>query len=169
MSAVWIIAVVAALIIAVGIFMYRRGSTGAGVTAQPPAVEPPSTRERLSEPAPVETQPPVVAEVEAPKPEALAEAEPVEAGPSEDELRAHLETRLQESERMLAELREVVGGSDVVAQQIGEGTLDVMGEGLEEVKTLAQRKKLSHAKDKGDALHAQLSLMLQSARRGQAP
>ncbi|UCF18276.1 MAG: hypothetical protein JSU87_09945 [Gemmatimonadota bacterium] len=169
MSAIWIIAGVVALIIAAGVFLYRRGSARAGATAERWEAEAPAITEGISEAEAVEARPPIADALEVSEPEAAVEPKAVEVGPSEEELGTHLEKCLQDSERMLAELREVAGRSEAVAQQVGEGTLDVMGEGLEEVRTLAQRRKLGHAKDKGDALHAQLSLMLQSARREQAP
>ncbi len=100
---------------------------------------------------------PVVPEP-APKPE-----------PTAKELRSRVEERLAEkSERMLGELRKAADHDDAVAQRVGAGTMEIVEEGLQEVRSLAERKKWSQAKDKAEALHAQLSLMLQSARREKA-
>ncbi len=106
--------------------------------------------------------------------EAAVAAEPVVAEqaakpePTAKELRARVEERLAESERILGELRKAAEHDDAVAQRVGAGTMEIVEEGLQEVRSLAERKKWSQAKDKGEALHAQLSLMLQSARREKA-
>lgn len=89
----------------------------------------------------------------------------VEAPPSEDELRARLEARLADSSRMLGELKAITsdGGEEPVAGSVG-----IIEEGLEEVRALAERAEWGQARDKCEALHAQLSLLLQGARREQA-
>jgi hypothetical protein len=43
--------------------------------------------------------------------------------------------------------------------------VEILADGLTEVKGLAQEEKWGQAKDKGEALRAQLSLMLQTQRR----
>lgn len=78
---------------------------------------------------------------------------------SEAELREQVASQLEDAKRMLGELKKA---------DIREEMVDIMEEGLKEVRGLADRKQWSGARDKGRALHAQLSLMLQSARRGKA-
>jgi hypothetical protein len=108
-------------------------------------------------------------------PEPFDEGEGAEAAqpelktvPSDEELRSRVQTQLEDSERILGELRQAVSQADGVAEPVSQDTLDIMEEGLQEVRVLAKRKDWSQAKDKGDALHAQLSLMLRSARREKA-
>jgi hypothetical protein len=104
--------------------------------------------------APVELSEPVVAEKVVAKPELSAE-----------ELRARVQSSLDDSERLLGKLRAIADEAESGSRPVDAGMLEIMKEGLEEVRSLAQKKKWSQAKDKGEALHAQLSLMLGSARR----
>jgi hypothetical protein len=93
-----------------------------------------------------------------------ATPEPAKAPPpSEAELRTRVEANLSESGQMLEELREHASGA--AAQPASSGTLEIMAEGLEEVRELAARKEWAQARDKADALHAQLKLLLQTVRR----
>jgi hypothetical protein len=118
--------------------------------------------ERASAPEAVAAQPaePVSGEAE-------GEAEPAaKAGATEEELRSQVEARLADSSRMLGELKDLAsGGGDL---GLSAGSVEIMEEGLEEVRALAVRREWSQAKDKCDALHAQLSLLLQNARRERA-
>ncbi len=68
---------------------------------------------------------------------------------------------------MLGELKQAEAGtaSDTSAS---DEMVNIIEEGLHEVRSLADRKQWCQARDKGQALRAQLSLMLQSARREQA-
>lgn len=86
---------------------------------------------------------------------------------SESELRARVKSQLEDSERMLGELRRLEVGAEGEAA-LDAGMVGIMEEGLQEVRALADRKQWSQARDKGQALHAQLSLMLRSARRERA-
>jgi hypothetical protein len=103
--------------------------------------------------------------------EAEAEPEPVEAVAESavaEDLSVRVEAQIEDSERMLGELRKVAGGiAEGTAPQIESGTLDIMTEGLQEVRALAKKKDWGQAKDKSQALHAQISLLLQTARRQQ--
>jgi hypothetical protein len=107
--------------------------------------------------------------VEEPEEPAEARAVGVEAGPglSEQELRSRVESRLDDSSRMLGELKKLASGG---GEELGlsAGSVEIMEEGLEEVQALAEREQWSQARDKCEALHAQLSLLLRSARREQA-
>jgi hypothetical protein len=104
--------------------------------------------------------------------EPAAEAAPAEPAapktPSKEELRSRVEAQLEDSARLLAELKEAASraGED---SPLSGGSVGIMEEGLQEVQALAQRKQWSQAKDKGEALHAQLSLLLQGARREKSP
>jgi hypothetical protein len=79
-----------------------------------------------------------------------------------------VEMQLDESARLLDELRaaasEAAEGSALNAE-----TVEIMEEGLQEIRALAARKQWGQARDKGQALHAQLTLLLQSARRENSP
>jgi hypothetical protein len=101
--------------------------------------------------------------------EAGAQSQPVVEAPPEVEPpaespRTQVERQLDESARLLEELRaaasEVAEGSPLNAESV-----EIMEEGLQEIRTLAERKQWGQARDKGKALHAQLTLLLQSARR----
>ncbi len=166
-----IIAVVAVVLIAAVIILRRKPSESggaservAGEVAAPPAEPKPSRREEA--PAPI-SRPAPAAEVESGVEEEAAEAAeavpPAKAEPTEAELRERVKSRLSESERMLAELREAAseGGGEAVAPEM----VEIMAEGLQEVRALADRKDWGQAKDKGEALHAQLALLLRTARR----
>jgi hypothetical protein len=114
--------------------------------------------------APVPSAEEVVEERSAPKPEP---AEPVKPRLSEDEIRSRLQLQLADSERMLKELKEATAVQEEGAEPNPlAGSVQIIEEGLSEVRSLAERKEWGHAKDKGEALHAQLALMLQMARRG---
>ena len=101
--------------------------------------------------------------------EAVAEepvepVEPPKPKPTDDELRARAEASLSESKAMLAELQGRLPEAQGVAQQVGPGTLEIMAEGLTEVQGLVDKRQWGQAKDKADALAAQLRLLLQTAR-----
>ncbi|UCC73316.1 MAG: hypothetical protein JSV86_01755 [Gemmatimonadota bacterium] len=172
MGVVWIaVGVVAVAIIAAFLLMRRRGvvttseSRAAAPVESTPQGEVEETAEIPGLRARVEAAREAEAAVSEPKPaEEVAPSE--KRRPSEKELRSRVEVLLEESGRMLGELRKAAEHDEVVAQQAG--MVEILEEGLQEVRTLAERKKWSHAKDKGEALHAQLSLMLQSARRERA-
>lgn len=101
------------------------------------------------------------------EPAAAAAAEPEKPRLSGEEIRSRLETQLADSERMIEELKEATPGDEEVVEGSDlAGTVRIIEEGLEEVRSLAKREQWSQAKDKGEALHAQLALMLQTARRG---
>jgi hypothetical protein len=167
----WIIVVVVAVVL-FAVFLLSRGR-GPRVTPEseaPVEEREPSEEEETAEIPELRAQ--VVArEAES---EAAVVAEPVvperaaKPEPTAKDLRSRVEERLAESERMLGELRKAAEHDDAVAQQVSAGTMDIVEEGLQEVRSLAERKKWSQAKDKGEALHAQLSLMLQSTRREKA-
>jgi hypothetical protein len=104
-----------------------------------------------------------------PEPAEAAEPEPVQiAQPTGAEIAERVRAQLDDSERMLGELTAAAEHAEGLAQQVDPGTLDIMKEGLQEVRTAIDRKDWSQAKDKGEALYAQLSMMLQSVRREQA-
>lgn len=126
----------------------------------PPEVSP-SAATRPAAAPPAEE---VVEERPAPKPEL---AEPAKPRLSEEELRSRLQLQLADSERMLKELKEVTTSEEQGAEPSPlAGSVQIIEEGLSEVRSLAERNEWGHAKDKGEALHAQLALMLQMARRG---
>ena len=103
--------------------------------------------------------------------EAVAEeapaAAPAKAIPAES-LRSEVEAQLEESARLLGELREAASSAEE-GSALGAGSVEIMEEGLEEIRALAERKQWGPARDKGKALHAQLTLLLQSARREESP
>lgn len=167
----WIIVVVVAVVLFAAFLLSRRGKAGAKPESEAPVEKPVPAEEAETAEVP-ELRAQVVARkaeaeaaavVEAVVPERVTKPEP-----TAKELRARVEERLAESERMLGELRKAVEHDDAVAQRVGAGTMEIVEEGLQEVRSLAERKKWSQAKDKGEALHAQLSLMLQSTRREKA-
>ncbi len=193
MNAVLIILAVIAVVVIAAVFIVRaRSATGragadeesteptaAKVSApeEAPAAPPEETRaaeaESVAEAEEPETRGPT--EVEARAEGRMADAgeatpevtvEPAKPAPSPEELRERVESRLTDSERMLQELRDAVSGAE--SPPVTLETVETMEEGLAEVHTLAEHKKWGQAKDKGEALHAQLSLLLQSARREQA-
>ncbi len=103
--------------------------------------------------------------------EAAAEETPV-AAPAKatpvESLRSEVEAQLEESARLLGELREAASSAEE-GSALGAGSVEIMEEGLEEIRALAERKQWGPARDKGKALHAQLTLLLQSARREKSP
>ncbi len=172
MDVVWVILVVVAVGIAAAFVVIRRSRAGRFEGAEERAeVEGAGTAAVRAPEPPVEVE--AAGPEAAPTPAAAPAREVAAAGRetkrelSEKELRSQVEARLRESERMLGELRKAAEHDAAVAQRVGAGTVGLMGEGLEEVRSLAERKKWSQARNKGEALHAQLSLMLQSARREQ--
>jgi ribonuclease E len=109
--------------------------------------------------------------VEPAETEAAAEDAPV-AAPTEEapavSLRSQVEAQLEESARLLSELREAAAGTEEGSASAG-GSVEIMEEGLDEIRALAERKQWGPARDKGKALHAQLTLLLQNARREASP
>lgn len=87
--------------------------------------------------------------------------------PSADELRERVESQLGEAGRMLAELKEAVEEKEGEAP-VDASMLAILEEGLQEVRSLVEKKRLDQARDKGEALHSQLALFLQTARREQS-
>ena len=97
--------------------------------------------------------------------ESAVEEEPV-AAPAVS-LRSQVEAQLEESARLLGELRESALGAEE-GSALDAGSVEIMEEGLKEIRALAERKQWGQARDKGKALHAQLTLLLQNARRGKS-
>jgi hypothetical protein len=185
-----IVAVVAVIAIAAVVIMRGRKSSATGVSESPaavaaPPVEPsvPPKREEPAEAAPVAESEAVedppkaveavaaaeVEEIEVEAPVEAAEPEPAPeevAQPSAEEISARVRTQLDDSKRMLGELTAAAEHAESPPHDLG--TLEIMQEGLQEVRTALDKKDWSQAKDKGDALYAQLSLMVQSVRREQA-
>jgi hypothetical protein len=168
----WIIVVLVAVVLG-AVLLWSRGRK-TKVTAEPGA---PVEGRELGELEKVSESPEPGAQVvtQEAEPEAAGVDEPpvvperaAKPEPTAKELRSRVEELLAESERMLSELRKAAEHDDAVAQRVGAGTVEIVEEGLQEVRSLAERKKWSQAKDKGEALHAQLSLMLHSARREKA-
>ncbi len=174
-----IIVAVAAVIIAVALLLWlrrlgaieppREGATGPPTPVSPPtgAAAPGGVEPKAATPV-AEAGAPSVPAAEGREEAAVgmgaAEVEPVRHVPSEREIREQVRTQLQESERMLSELK------DEAVEELSQsaGSVEVMEEGLQEVRALAERKQWNQAKNKGEALHAQLSLLIQSARREKA-
>jgi hypothetical protein len=75
-----------------------------------------------------------------------------------------VEAQLDESARLLEELRDAASGAEE-GSPVNAEAVEIMEEGLQEIRALAERKQWGPARDKGKALHAQLTLLLQSARR----
>lgn len=184
MSTIWLVGIVVAVVILAAVVVLRRRSVEAKsgevppqveasepvsvterpeVAARPPRAERPEVKEPIEEAAPprAEVTP---REVEAPQ---VAEP-PARPKLSGEELREQVTSRLADSERMLSELKEVSEASAGVETQPSVSSVAIMEEGLQEIRGLADRKQWEQARDKGEALHAQLSLLLQSARREQA-
>jgi hypothetical protein len=133
-------------------------------SGEPREAAPAVSHPAASRPAPVPSAEEVAEERPPAKPEP---AEPVKPRLSEDEIRSRLQLQLADSERMLKELKEATTAQEEGAEPSPlVGSVQIIEEGLSEVRSLAERKEWSHAKDKGEALHAQLALMLQMARRG---
>ncbi|UCC47551.1 MAG: hypothetical protein JSV41_08595 [Gemmatimonadota bacterium] len=163
-----IVAVVAVLGVIVAFVLLRRrrpARVGELAAAEPSAPGPAVRAETVTGPAEVAEKATVraVAGVEAAAEPAAAPA--VKPVLSKDELRSRVEHQLAESERMLEELRKSAAGTAGAELVLGTGSLEIMAEGLEEVRALARRKQWSQARDKCGALHAQLSLLLRSTRR----
>ncbi len=196
---IWVIVAAVAVIGFTAWMVYRRRGAGRGEpTASLAAVTPPEAKPAAAEverrPAEAVASRPEVAEEVHSEPQAapigedvekqleaeavVAEAEQAaEAAPAElavpktsskEELRSRVEAQLEDSARLLDELKEAASraGED---SPLSGGSVGIMEEGLQEVQALAQRKQWSQAKDKGEALHAQLSLLLQGARREKSP
>ncbi len=180
MNAVLIIVAVAAVIVVVALLIWRgrggkpeagredrRGEIRAAAGA-PPAVEPRGgeARETVATPpraaSPAKREAVHVAEPAVVEP---SEVKPPRPKVSESEIRDQVRTRLEAAERMLSELQEAAAGRSVEELTQSSGSVEIMAEGLQEVRALVERKQWSQAKNKGEALHAQLSLLLQSARR----
>lgn len=192
MNVVWLIVIAVAVVIVVAAVVVLRGRSGRepmtpgeldAAKDTPQAVRtpgPPSPKKtveaeppRPKEPSRVEA-PAVDAEAEPDPsaPTAAAEAPSVPAKPSPppqlsaEEMRSRVESQIADSQRMLDELKTATAGEAEGEDASGlAGTVEIMEDGLSEVRSLAKRKDWSQAKEKGEALHAQLALMLQSARR----
>ncbi len=153
MTVVWIIVGVALVAVVVGMVVLSRrragvaGTDGAEQPLKPPQAEEPLRSASQDSAAPTAQEPPVPA-IPEPKPE-----------PTVAELRAQVESVLTDSDRLLAELGQLAPGGEL------EGSVGLLGEGLQEVRALAGRREWSQARDKGQALRAQLTMMLQAARR----
>jgi hypothetical protein len=168
-TTVIIVAVVAVVIVAVVILRLRGSSGGA---EEPPAIaeapsEPRAARAR-EEPEPAVSPKAEVAEAPAPEAELApspAPAEPAKPKPTEADVKARVESSLSDSNAMLQELKGHLPEAEGLAQQVGPGTLEIMEEGLAEVQGLADKRQWAQAKDKADALSAQLKLLLQTSRR----
>lgn len=153
MTVVWIIVGVALVAVVVGMVVLSRrraavaGTDGAEQPLKPPKAAEPLRSASQDSAAPTAQEPPVPA-IPEPKPE-----------PTVAELRAQVESVLTDSDRLLAELGQLAAGGEL------EGSVGLLGEGLQEVRALAGRREWSQARDKGQALRAQLTMMLQAARR----
>ena len=163
-TTVIIVAVVAVVVVAFVILRLRGSTAGA---EKPAAIaearsEPRATQAK-KEPEPAVAPKAEVIEAPAPVAEAV-QAEPAKPKPTEADVRARVESRLSESKAMLNELKGRLPEAEGVAQRVGPGTLEIMEEGLAEVQGLADKQKWAQAKDKTDALSAQLKLLLQASR-----
>jgi hypothetical protein len=190
-----IVAVIAVVVFAAWVIARRRSTAVQGRSEAPAAVEAPRAEPpkvgATTEPADAAVAQRVAEEEVAGEEAVLAEAtaatvEPaslvVEAEAAVEEaavaapakeapavsLRSLVEGQLEESARLLSELREVVSGAEGDSA-LDAGSVEIMEEGLEEIRALAERKQWGPARDKGKALHAQLTLLLQSARREKSP
>ncbi len=174
-----IVAVAAVIAVAALLFMRGRGARREAVqedrreavapeTGAPAAVKVPKPEEKRAVARETPSAPPAreepVAAVEAPVPEPAA-AERPRPQVTEAEIRDQVRTQLEAAERMLGELREAAASKALEELGQSSGSVEIMAEGLQEVRALVERKQWSQAKNKGEALHAQLSLLLQSARR----
>lgn len=167
MSAVWIILAVVAVVgvIAVVARLRRRGpgrapetpsaETTAGDAAQEAVARGKGAAERAVGSSGGAARELATAATAPPEPVAPTRAEPVE-----EELKSRVEALLEDSERMLGELRRAAADSGRKASPAIAGSVEVLEEGLQEIRALAQRKQWSQAREKGEALRAQLSLML---------
>jgi len=189
---VWVIlAVILTALAAAWIIMRRRYAAMRVRPAEPASVAPPGARpsevEEKAEPAvaarpaaeerAAEAEPPAGREVEvaASTEEAEVEAEAAtevevarEAKVPAPSPRSQVETQLDDSARLLEELRAAASGAEE-GSPLNAESVEIMEEGLEEIRALAERKQWGQARDKGKALHAQLTLLLQSARREKSP
>ncbi len=142
----------------------RREEKSPAASAPPASVKPPQREERATvareTPAPAVAEPVAVAEEAAAPPPVVEKPRPQV---TEAEIRDQVRKQLEAAERMLGELREAA--SSTAVEDLSQSSVEIMAEGLQEVRALAERKQWGQAKNKGEALHAQLSLLLQSARR----
>lgn len=175
-----LIIVAAAAVIAVATLLFMRGRGAkreavqedrreavAAATGAPAVVKPPPREEKEAgvpetPAAPAKQEPVAVAEEPVAKPTVEEKPRPQV---TETEIRDQVRTQLEAAERMLGELREAAASKAVEELGQSSGSVEIMAEGLQEVRALVERKQWSQAKNKGEALHAQLSLLLQSARR----
>ena len=174
MTLVWFILAFALISGVVGmVIIYRRR---AALSGEAGGTEPSSVPRKREAPKPrAEAAPKAeVAGAEAgrrPTPSAAEEAIPapsLKPQPTVAELRSQVQAMLEESDRLLGELRQLAGGPEVAQASLDAGSVDLLGEALGEVRALADRKEWGQARDKGQALRAQLTMMLQMVRRGQA-
>ncbi len=174
-----IVAVAAVIAVAVLLFLRGRGArreavqeerraavapeTGARAVVTPPPREAKQAAARETPAAPAAKEEPVaVAKEPAAEPAVVKKPRPQV---TEAEIRDQVQTQLEAAERMLGELREAAASKALDELGQSSGSVEIMAEGLQEVRALVERKQWSQAKNKGEALHAQLSLLLQSARR----
>lgn len=170
-----LIIVAIAVIVAISVLVVARRRGASAESSKAPAEVPPKGELRSSEPAraPGEQRPerarPAAAEGSASAITAELEIAPPPPKPtlSDSELRAQVKSQLADCERMLGELKHADAGT-ASGTSVSDEMVNIIEEGLQEVRSLADRKQWSQARDKGQALRAQLSLMLQSARREQA-
>ncbi len=168
-----IVAIAVIVAITVLVVVRRRGASAESSKAPAEVPSPPRGELRSSEPARAPSKPRPErarpAAVEGSASAITAELEPPPPKPtlSDSELRAQVKSQLADSERMLGELKQVEAGT-ASDTSVSDEMVNIIEEGLQEVRSLADRKQWSQARDKGQALRAQLSLMLQSARREQA-
>lgn len=191
MNVVWLIVIAVAVVLVVAAVVVMSGRSGrepmtpgevaAPKKDAPQAVRtpgPPTPKEKAEAEPPRHEEPPraqapaVEAEPEPTAPTAAAQAPSAPARPSPppqlsaEEMRSRVDSQIADSQRMLDELKRAMAG-EAEGEEAGglAGTVEIMEDGLSEVRSLAKRKDWSQAKEKGEALHAQLALMLQSARR----
>ena len=172
MTLVWFILAFALISGVVGmVIIYRRR---AALSGEAGSTEPSSVPRKREAPRPrAEAAPKAeVAGAEAgrqPTPSAAEEAIPASPPkPTDAELRSQAQAMLEESDRLLGELRQLAGRPGAAQASLDAGSVDLLGEALGEVRALADRKEWGQARDKGQALRAQLTMMLQMVRRGQA-
>lgn len=194
---VWVIlAVILTALATAWIMMRRRYAAMRTESAEPAAVAPPhdhpSEVEEASEPAVAaagragaeesaaaperrgrQVEAAAIAEEAEAEEEAEAVIEPTPVSAAESEVpavspRAQVETQLDESARLLDELRAAASAAEE-GSPLNTESVEIMEEGLQEIRVLAERKQWGQARDKGKALHAQLTLLLQSARREKSP
>lgn len=175
MSTVWIILAVVAVVAVIAIVALRRRKPKGGPEALSPpdrpgvrvgegegaAVRPEPARGAGEEAGREAPQEPAADAVEVAAAQRDEAAQSPGTGPSATDVRSHVRTLLEESEHMLGQLR---ASSEAGRKtHANAGTVEILEEGLEEVRALAKRKDWSEAREKGEALRAQLSLMLPSS------